>query len=241
MVAVVTGGAKGIGRKIVEKLVKDGYKVAFCYNTSEEQAMELCSSLNSNSSLNCIGIKCDVRDSENVKNFIEEVIKVFGQIDIVVNNAGIANYNLLMDMQVKEWKNVMSTNLDSVFYTCKYCLPYMLNKGGSIINISSVWGVYGASMEVAYSASKAGIIGLTKALSQEVGSANIRVNCIACGVINTDMNKVHSQTTIDELIDKTPLGRIGETDEVADMVVYLASEKSKFITGQVIEVSGGFR
>ncbi len=241
MVAVVTGGAKGIGRKIVEKLVKDGYKVAFCYNTSEEQAMELCSNLNSNSSLNCIGIKCDVRDSENVKNFIEEVIKVFGQIDIVVNNAGIANYNLLMDMQVKEWKNVMSTNLDSVFYICKYCLPYMLNKGGSIINISSVWGVYGASMEVAYSASKAGIIGLTKALSQEVGSANIRVNCIACGVINTDMNKVHSQTTIDELIDKTPLGRIGETDEVADMVVYLASEKSKFITGQVIEVSGGFR
>ena len=141
MVAVVTGGAKGIGRKIVEKLVEDGYKVAFCYNTSEEQAMELCSNLNSNSSLNCIGIKCDVRDSENVKNFIEEVIKVFGQIDIVVNNAGIANYNLLMDMQVKEWKNVMSTNLDSVFYTCKYCLPYMLNKGGSIINISSVWGV----------------------------------------------------------------------------------------------------
>ncbi len=241
MVAVVTGGAKGIGRKIVEKLVEDGYKVAFCYNTSEEQAMELCSILNSNSSLNCIGIKCDVRDSENVKNFIEEVIKVFGQIDIVVNNAGIANYNLLMDMQVKEWKNVMSTNLDSVFYTCKYCLPYMLNKGGSIINISSVWGVYGASMEVAYSASKAGIIGLTKALSQEVGSANIRVNCIACGVINTDMNKVHSQTTIDELIDKTPLGRIGKTDEVADMVVYLASEKSKFITGQVIEISGGFR
>lgn len=241
MVAVVTGGAKGIGRKIVEKLVEDGYKVAFCYNTSEEQAMELCSNLNSNSSLNCIGIKCDVRDSEKVKNFIEEVIKVFGQIDIVVNNAGIANYNLLMDMQVKEWKNVMSTNLDSVFYTCKYCLPYMLNKGGSIINISSVWGVYGASMEVAYSASKAGIIGLTKALSQEVGSANIRVNCIACGVINTDMNKVHSQTTIDDLIDKTPLGRIGEADEVADMVVYLASEKSKFITGQVIEVSGGFR
>ena len=241
MVAVVTGGAKGIGRKIVEKLVEDGYKVAFCYNTSEEQAMELCSNLNSNSSLNCIGIKCDVRDSENVKNFIEEVIKVFGQIDIVVNNAGIANYNLLMDMQVKEWKNVMSTNLDSVFYTCKYCLPYMLNKGGSIINISSVWGVYGASMEVAYSASKAGIIGLTKALSQEVGSANIRVNCIACGVINTDMNKVHSQTTIDELIDKTPLGRIGKTDEVADMVVYLASEKSKFITGQVIEISGGVR
>lgn len=241
MVAVVTGGAKGIGRKIVEKLVKDGYKVAFCYNTSEEQAMELCSSLNSNSSLNCIGIKCDVRDSENVKNFIEEVIKVFVQIDIVVNNAGIANYNLLMDMQVKEWKNVMSTNLDSVFYTCKYCLPYMLNKGGSIINISSVWGVYGASMEVAYSASKAGVIGLTKALSQEVGSANIRVNCIACGVINTDMNKVHSQTTIDDLIDKTPLGRIGEANDVADMVVYLASEKSKFITGQVIEVSGGFR
>lgn len=241
MVAVVTGGAKGIGRKIVEKLVEDGYKVAFCYNTSEEQAMELCSNLNSNSSLNCIGIKCDVRDSENVKNFIEEVIKVFGQIDIVVNNAGIANYNLLMDMQVKEWKNVMSTNLDSVFYTCKYCLPYMLNKSGSIINISSVWGVYGASMEVAYSASKAGVIGLTKALSQEVGSANIRVNCIACGVINTDMNKVHSQTTIDDLIDKTPLGRIGEANDVADMVVYLASEKSKFITGQVIEVSGGFR
>ena len=135
----------------------------------------------------------------------------------------------------------MSVNLDSVFYMCRECVPYMLEKGGSIINISSVWGIYGAACEVAYSSSKAGVIGLTKALAQEVGGNNIRVNCLAPGAIDTDMNKCHSKETIEDIVYRTPLNKIGETKDIADIVVYLASSKSKFITGQVIEVSGGFK
>lgn len=241
MVALISGGAKGIGKSLVEKFVKAGYKVAFCYNKSEEDAAILCKNINGNSKLNCIGIKCDVRDYESVKNFVEQAVKVFGGIDVVVNNAGIANYDLLMDLKVSEWRNIMSTNLDSVFYMCRESIPYMLDKGGSIINISSVWGVYGAACEVAYSASKAGMIGLTKALAQEIGSSKITVNCIAAGAVNTDMNKCHSKETLAEIKEKTPLGRIGEPQEVADIAVFLASEKADFITGQVIEVSGGFR
>ncbi len=241
MVALVTGGAKGIGKEVVKIFVAAGYKVAFCYNSSEQQALELCNQLNGNSELNCIAVKCDVRNFENVKSFVQTIVDVFGRIDVVINNAGIADYSLLMDMDVKGWRNVMSTNLDSVFYVCNQCLPHMLENGGAIVNISSVWGIYGASCEVAYSASKAGVIGLTKALAQEMGGSNIRVNCIAAGVINTDMNSCHSKETIEELIQRTPLNRLGEPKEIAETALFLASEKAKFITGQVVEVGGGFR
>ena len=241
MVAIVTGGSRGIGKEIVKAFVAVGYKVAFCYHNSQQEAMELSNQLNGNGNLNCIAVQCDVRNYDSVKNFVQMTLDVFGSIDIVVNNAGIANYNLLMDLSQSEWRNIMSTNLDSSFYMCNQCIPHMLDKGGSIINISSVWGIYGASMEVAYSASKAGLIGFTKALAQEVGSSNIRVNCIAAGVINTDMNKVHSKETINDLIDRTPLSRIGEAEDIAQTAVYLSSSKANFITGQVIEVSGGFK
>lgn len=241
MVALVTGGAKGIGKEVVKTFVAAGYKVAFCYNSSEQQALELCNQLNGNSELNCIAVKCDVRNFENVKSFVQTAVDVFGRIDVVINNAGIADYSLLMDMDVKGWRNVMSTNLDSVFYVCNQCLPYMLENGGAIVNISSVWGIYGASCEVAYSTSKAGVIGLTKALAQEMGGSNIRVNCIAAGVINTDMNSCHSKETIEELIQRTPLNRLGDPKEIAETALFLASEKAKFITGQVVEVGGGFR
>lgn len=241
MVVIITGGSRGIGKEIVKAFVKNGDKVAFCYFKEEERAAELLRQLNTNNTLNCIAVKCDVRNSDEIKNFVKQTISVFGKIDIVVNNAGISNYGLLMDLKNNEWRNVMSTNLDSIFYMCRECIPYMLNSGGSIINISSVWGIYGASTEVAYSASKAGVIGLTKALAQEVGSAKITVNCIAPGVIDTDMNKVHSQEIMKELVEKTALERIGDAKEVADLAVFLASEKAKFITGQVIEVAGGFK
>ncbi len=241
MVAIVTGGAKGIGREIVKNLVAEGYKVAFCYNKSESDALSLCKQLNDNSNLNCIAVKCDVRSYDNIKAFVKQTIDVFGSIDVVVNNAGLANYDLLIDLKLNDWRNIMSVNLDSVFYMCRECVPYMLEKGGSIINISSVWGIYGAACEVAYSSSKAGVIGLTKALAQEVGGNNIRVNCLAPGAIDTDMNKCHSKETIEDIVYRTPLNKIGETKDIADIVVYLASSKSKFITGQVIEVSGGFK
>lgn len=241
MVAVVTGGAKGIGRQIVTKLVAAGYKVAFCYLSSEDDALALCRQLNGEENLRCIAVKCDVRSGQEVKQFVDTVISVFGGIDVVINNAGIADYTLLMDLSDKDWRNIMSTNLDSVFYMCKHTVPHMLAKGGSIINISSIWGVYGGSSEVAYSASKAGVIGLTKALAQEVGSAGIRVNCIAPGAINTDMNSCHSAEVLKDIAENTPLGRIGEPEDVADLAVFLAGEKSKFIIGQVIEVSGGLK
>lgn len=241
MVAIVSGGSRGIGREIVKTFVAKGVKVAFCYKTSEDEALQLCSTLNNDGNLNCIAIKCDVRNAEEIENFVKTTIAVFGKIDVVVNNAAIAYNGLLIDMEQKDWRNVMETNLDSVFYMSKECIPHMLDGGGCIINISSVWGIYGASMEVAYSAAKAGVIGLTKALAQEVGRAGIRVNCIAPGVIDTDMNSIHSNEVMDDLIDRTALCRIGVPKDVADAVVFLASEEGKFITGQVIEVGGGFR
>lgn len=241
MVAIVSGGAKGIGNAIVKAFVANGDKVAFCYKSSEDSAVELCREMNADGNLNCIAIKCDIRNADDVKSFVKQTIDVFGNIDTVVNNAGIAYSGLLMDMEQKDWRNVMATNLDSMFYMAKECIPHMLEKGGSVINISSVWGIYGASMEVAYSASKAGIIGFTKALAQEMGRAGIRVNCIAPGVIDTDMNALHSKEVMEDLVDRTALARLGKPKDVADMAVFLASEKGKFITGQIIEVGGGFR
>lgn len=240
-VALVTGGAKGIGKSIVEKLVNNNIKVVFSYFSSEVQALELVKKLNSNGNLNCIAIKSDARSFSDTQQLIEECVKVFGKIDILINNAGIAHYGLLMDMQPSEWQNVIESNLNSVFYTSKLCIPYMLNDGGNIINISSVWGIYGASMEVCYSATKAGVIGFTKALAQELGRANIRVNCIAPGVIDTDMNKNHSEQTMNELKENTPLAKIGKPEDIANAVEFLISDKASFITGQVIEVTGGFK
>lgn len=241
-VAIVTGGAKGIGAAIVKKLVENGIKVAFSYHSSEDKALELCKALNGDGKLNCIAEKCDVRNFEQVKNFVQKAVSVFGKVDILVNNAGIADSNLLVDLSPMQWHNIMQTNLDSVFYFCHECIPYMLQAGeGSIVNVSSVWGVYGASMEVAYSASKAGVIGFTKALAQEYGRSNIRVNCVAPGVIDTDMNKCHSQATMQELCDNTPLARVGNVNEVANTVLFLTSSKASFITGQTIEITGGFK
>lgn len=240
-VAIVTGGSRGIGSAIVKKLVENGIKVAFSYHTGEEKALELVKQLNADGKLNCIAEACDVRNFDSVKAFVKKAVSVFGFPVILVNNAGIANYKLMIDLNPNEWRNIMATNLDGVYYACHECLPYMLDKGGSIVNISSVWGVYGASSEVAYSASKAGIIGLTKALAQEYGRSNIRVNCVAPGVINTDMNKCHSKEVMEGLCDCTPLARVGEAEEVANTVLFLVEDASSFITGQTIEVTGGFK
>lgn len=240
-VAVVTGGAKGIGAEIVKVLINNGFKVGFIYNKSEEQAGQLIKDINDGGNLKVIGVKADLRDYDNAKKAIAYILSVFGRIDVLVNNAGISNYKLLMDTTVNEWKDVMSSNIDSAFYCTKTVIPHMLGSGGgSIINISSVWGIYGGSMEVAYSASKSALIGFTKALSRELGSADIRVNCIAPGIIATDMNNAHSEETLKELENITPLGRIGKPSEVAELVGFLASDKSRFITGDVIEIGGGF-
>ena len=239
-VALVTGGSRGIGKSVVKNLIKNGYRVAFTYNKSEDQSMKMINEINKDGLLNAIALEVDIRDYESIKNAVKTVMSVFGSIDVLVNNAGIADYNLLIDTDLNNWNNVINVNLDSVFKFCHEIVPLMLSNGGSIINISSVWGIYGGSGEVAYSASKAGIIGLTKALSKEVGKNNIRVNAIAPGVINTDMCKDIEEEIIRELKEKTALGRIGEPEEVANAVEFLASDKSSFITGTVIEVSGNF-
>ena len=171
------------------------------------------------------------------------VASMFSEIDhldLLINNAGISYVGLLQDMSPAEWDDVMSTNLNSCFYTAKYAIPLMLAQGyGRILNVSSIWGNVGASCEVAYSSAKASLIGFTKALAKEVGPSGVRVNCLCPGVIDTDMNKMHSEETLACLCDETPLMRIGNPTEVAETILFLASEKSAFITGQIFSVDGG--
>ena len=239
-VALVTGGSRGIGRSIVGKFIENGLKVAFTYKDNEDISMDMVKDFNKDGCLNCIALQVDVRDYDSIKNAVNSVISIFGSIDILVNNAGIADYTMMMDTDNNKWNNIISVNLDSVFKFCHEVVPHMLALGGNIVNVSSVWGIYGGSGEVAYSASKAGIIGFTKALAKEVGGNNIRVNAVAPGVILTDMCNDIDDDIMMELKDKTALGRIGEAREVAEVVDFLAGDKSSYITGTVIEVSGCF-
>jgi len=240
-VAIVTGGGRGIGRAVAKGLHDDGYAIAITYNTSENEAFELVREMNNDGQLNAIAVQCDSRDMDNVARAVGEVVKVFGRIDILINNSGIATEGLLIDISYKIWHDIIKVNLDSVYMYAHECLPFMLADGGSIVNIASVWGVYGGSGEVAYSASKAGIIGLTKALSIEMGGNNIRVNAVAPGFIVTDMTSGYSVDDVRDIERRTALGRVGDASEVAEVVRFLASEKASFVTGTVIEVSGGFK
>ena len=239
-VAIVTGGARGIGLSIVDNLINAGYRVAITYKESEEKAMEMVKEYNKDGKLNAIALEVDVRDQSSIKNAVMKVKEVYGVVDVLVNNAGVAEYSLLIDTESIGWNNVINTNLNSVYCFCREVVPIMLADGGSIVNISSMWGIYGASCETAYSAAKAGVIGFTKALAKELGGNNIRVNAVAPGVIATDMCKDLDKETIQSLINKTALGRIGTPQEVADVVEFLAGDKSSFVTGVVIEVSGSF-
>lgn len=239
-IVFITGGAKGIGAAIAEKFAKDGYNVAVTYNTSESAALELVNKIK-NYNPNIIAIKADATVTTEVENSIARVTETFGKIDILVNNAGIAEQKLFTDIKDTDWERMINSNLTSVFKYCRTALPQMISrKSGCIINISSMWGEVGASCEVHYSAAKAGIIGLTKALAKEVGLSNIRVNCITPGVIQTDMLKSFSDEDIAALKDETPIGRIGQPEDVAEAVYFLASDKAGFITGQILGVNGGF-
>lgn len=229
--AIVTGGARGIGEAITRKLYSMGYNVLVNYNTSEEKALKLKEEL---------GVeiyKADVSDYNQVKAMVDYCVDTYGQIDLIVNNAGISSIKPFLDINEDEWDRLIAVNLKSVYNCSKNVLEYMINrKEGNIINISSMWGMVGASCEVHYSTSKAGIIGFTKALAKEFGPSNIRVNCISPGVIASDMN---NNIELDELIEETPLGIIGQGNDVAEMVVYLDSDKARFITGQNFAVNGG--
>ena len=239
--AVVTGASRGIGAAIAIALAKSGYNVILGYKENRERAEKLCEVIISGYGVSAEAVKCDVRSSENAKNIIDRAGKVYGSVDVLVNNAGVSQQKLFTDITDGDWQEMISTNLTGVFNTCREGAKYMISKkSGSIVNISSMWGQVGASCEVHYSASKAGVIGLTKALAKELGPSGIRVNCIAPGVIDTDMNAALDSEARAALAEETPLCRIGTPDEVARAVEFLAGEGSSFITGQVLGVNGGF-
>ena len=235
-VAFVTGGAKGIGSAIVKRFIKDGYKVAFTYNNSEDKAKSLANELGEN----CKAYKLDITDSNAVNTVIADVENTFGEIFVLVNNAGIAEQSLFTDITDEMWHKMIETNLSGAFYCSRAVLKYMINrKCGKIINISSIWGETGGSCEVHYSSAKAGLIGMTKALAKEVGLSGITVNCVSPGVILTDMTSHFDEETMNELKEETPLNKIGTPSDVAGAVSFLASKDADFITGQDLAVNGG--
>ena len=235
-VAFVTGGAKGIGSAIVKRFINDGYKVAFTYNNSEDKAQALANELGDN----CKAYKLDITDSNAVNTVIADVENTFGEIFVLVNNAGIAEQALFTDITDDMWHKMLETNLSGAFYCSRAVLKFMINrKCGKIINISSIWGETGGSCEVHYSASKAGLIGMTKALAKEVGLSGFTVNCVSPGVILTDMTSHFDDATMNELKEETPLNKIGTPEDVAGAVSFLASPDADFITGQDLAVNGG--
>lgn len=237
--AIVTGGATGIGAAVSSLLCREGYNVVIAYNKSEQAAKALQNEL---SLLGEVSIfQFDITCSESVDNLIKFTLNKYGRIDLLVNNAGIAQQKLFTDISDLDWNEMISTNLSGQFYCCRAVIPALVSqKSGCIINISSMWGLVGASCEAHYSATKAGIIGLTKSLAKELGPSNIRVNCVAPGVIKTDMLKSFTDDDLKGLADETPLMRLGRPEDVANAVIFLASDKASFITGQTLSVDGGF-
>lgn len=238
-VAVVTGASGDIGKAICIGLAKDGASVAIHYNKSHENALKLKHYIKNNFSYAEI-FKADVAIRKQVDNMIYDIYSKFGRIDYLINNAGIAQIKPFVDITEKEWDEMIDINLKGLFNCTQSVLKYMIpQKRGNIINISSIWGISGASCEVHYSASKGGIIAFTKALAKELGLSNIRVNCIAPGVIDSKMNNQISNDDKNQLINDTSLMRLGKPEDVANAVLFFLSEKANFITGQVLTVDGG--
>ena len=232
---LITGASRGIGEQIARAFSASGYNVVINYNKSEEKAQQLAKELNA------VAFKADVSDFNQAKALIDFTISKFGKIDVLINNAGIALPQMpLQDVSEQQFDHIVNVNLKSVFNCSKCAISNMIfNKSGSIINISSVWGQIGGSCEVVYSMTKAGIIGFTKALANELAPSNIRVNAIAPGFIKTDMNSHLSEADVFAFEEEIPLGRIGQPDEVAKAALFLASEDASYITGHVLNVNGG--
>lgn len=237
-IAVVTGASRGIGREIAKCLARGRIKVIANYNKSEEQAIELKEELKKEN-IEIDILKADVSKREDIKKLVNYAIEKYGKIDILVNNAGTCEYKIFADETDEDWNRVINTNLYSAFAMSREVIPNMVHyKSGCIINISSVWGIVGSSLEVLYSISKAGMDGLTKGLAKELGPSNIRVNSIAPGLIATDMNRNLNKEELKQLIEETPLGRIGQAEDIAKCVKWLIEDT--FTTGQIISVNGGW-
>ena len=232
--ALVTGGSRGIGAAVARRLAADGYRVAVNYHFARAQAESLAEELGG------IAVQADVSDSAQVQKMVDTVLEKFCQLDILVCNAGVAWQGLLQDMRDEEWRKVLGTDLDGVFFCCRAVLPHMIGqKSGKIVTMSSMWGQVGASCEAAYSAAKAGVIGLTRALAKEVGPSGISVNCVAPGVIDTEMNQKLGPEALADLAEETPRGRLGTAADIAGCVSFLCSPAADFVTGQVLSANGG--
>lgn len=233
--AVITGASRGIGKAIAYALANDGYIPVINYNKSREAAEKIAAETGG------VVVCADVSDRNAVSDMIETARKKFGGIDVLVNNAGISVTGLFTDISSEAEEQIIDTNIRGVFNCTKAVLPHMISrKYGRIISISSMWGEVGASCEVHYSATKAAVIGFTKALAKEVGLSGITVNCITPGVIMTDMNAEYSEEELNILKEETPLGKLGTPEDIASAVSFLASERASFITGQILGVNGGF-
>lgn len=237
-IAIVTGASRGIGREIAKTLTRAGIQVVANYNKSEQKAKELKEELK-NENMDIDIFKADVSKREEAKALVNYTLNKYGRIDILINNAGISEYKIFTDETDEDWNNVINTNLYSAFVMAQEVIPNMIhNKSGCIINISSIWGMVGASLEVLYSISKAGMDGLTKGLAKELGPSNIRVNSIAPGAIDTDMNADLSTEELKQLEKDTPLGKIGKPEDIAKCVKWLIEDT--FTTGQIISINGGW-
>lgn len=239
-IALVTGASRGIGRAVAIRLAKMGFDIAVHYHVAVREAEDLAAQLRA------VGVRaeiysCDVADSAAVDTMIRHIRRDMGEVSALVNNAGIAQQKLFVDLTDEEWHRMIDVHLGGTFFVTRAVLSDMLRRHeGVIVNVSSMWGQVGGSCEVHYSAAKAGVIGLTKALAKEVGPSGVRVNCVAPGVIRTDMMSDFDSDTITALSDETPLMRLGTPEDVANAVAFLVSDEASFITGQVLAPNGGF-
>ena len=231
---LITGASRGIGAACARKFAAEGCRVAINYSQSRQQAEALAEELGG------IAVQADVADPVQVQKMVDTVLDKFCQLDILVCNAGVSHVGLLSDMTDAEWRRIFAVNVDGVFHCCRAVIPHFVHrKCGRIVTVSSMWGQVGASCEAAYSASKAAVIGLTRALAKELGPSGISANCVAPGVIDTDMNRALSAQDLEALKEETPLERIGTAAQVADAVWFFSGGQSDFITGQVLGVNGG--
>lgn len=239
---LITGSTGGIGSAVALEFAKSGYNVAIHTHSKAEKAKQLADELEQNFGIKAMAVSADVCCQKSVSEMFNSLESEFGNIDVLINNAGIAQQKLFTDISAEEWHKMLGVNLDGVFYCCQEALKRFMikNHSGVILNISSMWGQVGASCEVHYSTAKAGVIGLTKALAKEVGLSGVRVNCICPGVVMTDMMKSFDEDTINALKEETPLNSLGTPQDIADTAVFLCSDKARFITGQVLGVNGGF-
>ena len=241
-IVLITGASRGIGMRISLKFSNKNNNLILNYLNSESEIKELARKIESqNRQIELFVHKADISNDTQVHDMIERTIKLFGRIDVLINNAGISEKKVFQDITLDDWNRMINVNINGVFNCCRHVVPYMIKqKFGKIVNISSIWGLVGSSCEVHYSTSKAALIGFTKALAKELAPSNINVNCVAPGIIQTEMNNILTLEEEGQLANEIPMGRFGTAQEVAECVYFLTSDAASYITGQTLSPNGGF-